>query len=81
MAMNYVDRVLCLQRLAKSQLQLLGAVAMFIASKLKETVPLSAEKLILYTDNSITMDEILVCTHMYIILVIHNTSIISIRRR
>ena len=33
---------------------------MFVASKLKETVPLNAEKLVKYTDCSITLEELLV---------------------
>ena len=38
---------------------------MFLASKLKETTPLSAETLVIYTDNSITLQELLVCLHLY----------------
>jgi len=59
LAMNYMDRFLSVVNIQKSQLQLLGAVCMFIASKLKETIPLTPEKLVIYTDHSITMEELL----------------------
>lgn len=59
LAVNYLDRFLSVVPTRKCQLQLLGAVCMFIASKLKETSPLSAEKLCIYTDNSITCQELL----------------------
>lgn len=60
LAVNYLDRFLSVVPTRKCQLQLLGAVCMFIASKLKETSPLSAEKLCIYTDKSITCQELLV---------------------
>ncbi|XP_078000436.1 G1/S-specific cyclin-D2-like [Glandiceps talaboti] len=59
LSMNYLDRFLSLVPLKKIYLQLLGAACMFLASKLKETIPLTAEKLCIYTDNSITCDELL----------------------
>ncbi|CAH1250421.1 CCND2 [Branchiostoma lanceolatum] len=59
LAMNYLDRFLSQVRIRKNQLQLLGAVCMFIASKLKETIPLTAEKLVIYTDNSIMCQELM----------------------
>jgi len=61
LAVNYFDRFLSLggAPVAKNQLQLLGAVSMFIASKLKESLPgLSGEKLVIYTDNSITLKQL-----------------------
>lgn len=63
LSMNYLDRFLSLLPVRKCQLQLLGAACMFIASKLasklKETSPLTAEKLCIYTDNSISLEELL----------------------
>ena len=60
LSVNYLDRFLSIVSTRKNQLQLLGAVCMFLASKLKETSPLSAEKLCIYTDNSITCQELVV---------------------
>lgn len=60
LAMNYLDRFLCVLEIKKSRLQLLGASCMFLASKLRDSRPLTAEKLVIYTDNSITLDELMV---------------------
>lgn len=60
LAINYLDRFLAVMPMRKSCLQLLGAVCMFLASKLKDSRPLSAEKLCMYTDHSITTRELLV---------------------
>ncbi|XP_077565418.1 G1/S-specific cyclin-D2-like isoform X2 [Stigmatopora nigra] len=59
MAVNYLDRFLSLTPTQKNHLQLLGAVCMFLAFKLKGTRPLSAERICLYTDNSISPTELL----------------------
>ncbi|XP_034382471.1 G1/S-specific cyclin-D2b isoform X3 [Cyclopterus lumpus] len=59
LAINYLDRFLAVMPMRKSYLQLLGAVCIFLASKLKDCRPLSAEKLCMYTDNSITPRELL----------------------
>ncbi|XP_076878424.1 G1/S-specific cyclin-D1-like [Brachyhypopomus gauderio] len=59
LAINYMDRFLSVERTRKTRLQLLGAACMFLASKMKQTVPLTAEQLCTYTDNSIRLDELL----------------------
>lgn len=63
LALNYMDRFLSSVNIARKQLQLLGGVCLFIASKLKETIPVTAEKLIIYTDNSECLQDFMVCFH------------------
>lgn len=61
LAINYLDRYLSAVSIKINQFQLLGAVCMFLASKMKETNPsLTAEKLCYYTGNSITVQELMV---------------------
>lgn len=60
LAVNYMDRVLASIPIRKTMLQLLGAVCMFIASKFKNTFALTADRLVMYTDFSITVDQLLV---------------------
>ena len=60
LAINYMDRFLSEVRIKKSQFQLLACVCLFLASKFKETCPLPAENLVLYTECSVTIQEITV---------------------
>ncbi len=73
LAINYLDRFLAMMPTRKSYLQLLGAVCLFLASKLKDCRQLSAEKLCMYTDNSITPRELLVRTRMLNVPFIHES--------
>ncbi|XP_022902525.1 G1/S-specific cyclin-D2-like [Onthophagus taurus] len=59
LAVNYMNRYLSMRTVRKTQLQLLGTACMFIASKLREANPMSAQLLRSYTDNSITIEELL----------------------
>ncbi|KAI1301644.1 G1/S-specific cyclin-D2 [Halotydeus destructor] len=59
LAMNILDRFLSIVQISKSQLQLLGAVCLFLASKLRQTKAIPADKLVLYTDYSISCEELM----------------------
>ena len=65
LAINYMDRFLTEVRISKSQFQLLACVCLFLASKFKETCPLPAENLVIYTDSSVTIQEITVSQQNY----------------
>merc|ERR1712154_229726 len=58
LAMNLMDRFLAKTRIEKSQLQLLGAVCLFLSSKFKEAAPIPSEKLVMYTDFSVSLEDI-----------------------
>ena len=64
LSVNILDRYLSKEKIDKSVLQLLGAVCMFIASKVTEVDPLDPLKLVIYTENSITVHEIMVLVHI-----------------
>ena len=60
LAINYLDRYLATRDIKKSQFQLIASVCMFLASKFKETCPLPAEHLVIYTDYSVKVQDIMV---------------------
>ena len=60
LAVNYLDRVLSRLPIQKSNFQLVACVCIFVASKFKETNPLCAEKLVVYSDFSISSEQITV---------------------
>ena len=59
LAVHYLDRVLSVLRIQRSQLQLVAASVLFLASKLCEVQPLTVEKLVIYTDCSVSTQELL----------------------
>ena len=59
LALNYLDRFLSQKRIKKTQFQLLATVCLFLASKMSECAPITAEKLLIYTDNSVSFEELI----------------------
>lgn len=60
LATSYVDRFLACVRIRKTQLQLLGAVCLLIASKLRQCRSFTVDALIYYTDYSVSTRDITV---------------------
>ncbi|OCT73227.1 G1/S-specific cyclin-D1 [Xenopus laevis] len=59
LAVNCLDRFLSLVPVEKRRLQLLGSTCLFLASKLRETTPMTAESLCMYSDYCFTDKELL----------------------
>ena len=60
LAINYLDRFLATKNISKTQFQLVASTCLFLASKFKESAPLAAEHLVIYTDYSVSVQDILV---------------------
>lgn len=60
LAVNFMDRFLCVCKIKRQHLQLLGATCLLIASKLRSTNFLPIDLLCAYTDYSVTYDLVVV---------------------
>ena len=69
LAMNYLDRFLTTTNIRKTQLQLAATVCLLVASKLKQTFPLTTHHLVAYTDYSITIQELVVSKPTHAVLI------------
>jgi len=58
LAINFMDRFLAQSRISKNMFQLLGATCLFLSSKFKAIEHISSKKLRMYTDDSITEQEL-----------------------
>ena len=58
LAVHYLDTFLSSTPIRKSQFQLAAATCLLLASKFSSVVPISADQLVLYTDYSITKEEL-----------------------
>jgi cyclin D2 len=59
LAVHYLDSFLSAVTIRKTQFQLAAATCLLLASKFSSVVPLSAVQLVLYTDHSVTVAELL----------------------
>lgn len=67
LAINYMDRFLCVCKIKRQQLQLLGATCLLIASKIRSTNILGIDLLCAYTDYSVTYEHIVVSNISFIL--------------
>lgn len=66
LTVNYIDRFLSLKTVSEQNLQLIGLVAMFVASKYEEITYPSVKEIAYIADNEYTVDEILHAEHYMI---------------
>jgi len=58
LSINYLDRFLSKVNIQKEQFQLCASVCILLASKFSQVVPISTDKLVIYTDSSVTAQEL-----------------------
>merc|ERR1712117_293318 len=58
LSINYLDRFLSKVNIQKNQFQLCASVCILLASKFSQVVPVSTDKLVIYTDSSVTAQEL-----------------------
>ncbi|GAB0097317.1 Cyclin [Sergentomyia squamirostris] len=58
LAINFLDRFLCVCTISRQQLQLLGATCLLVASKIRQCFALSVDLLCAYTDYTVTSEQI-----------------------
>ena len=58
LAVHYLDTFLSTTAISKSQFQLVAATCLLLASKFSAVVAISALQLVLYTDHSVTVEEL-----------------------
>jgi len=58
LAVNYLDRFLSLVNIKKNQFQLLASVCILLASKFSQVVPITSEQLVVYSDHSVSVEQL-----------------------
>merc|ERR1712013_681891 len=58
LSINYLDRFLSTVNIKKNQFQLCASVCILLASKFSQVVPITTDKLVIYTDSSVTVEEL-----------------------
>ena len=58
LAVNYLDRFLSRVNIKKTQFQLVASVCILLASKFSQVVPIRSEQLVIYTDNSVSVEQL-----------------------
>merc|ERR1712129_666092 len=58
LSVNYLDRILSTININKNEFQLCASVCILLASKFSQVVPITTQNLVIYTDNSVTVEEL-----------------------